>query len=210
MRIKCKLNISFDHKLFNEAQSEMMSLRSVVDMISNLETSDLDSKSGNESSEEDNDDNNNGDDIDVEEKNTSVQCGKCLLKKAASDTKIKASEAGYSSEQNKTLPEKPENTLSSTVNNLSNNQSTHLEFWESTLNDSPESSEFDDEENDQNGEDLVDGEIDYDSDTIDEVSKYHFLSNRKENEMSKLLKVKINLLPLPAMLKVFLNYSKDD
>ncbi|XP_016661724.1 protein-L-isoaspartate O-methyltransferase domain-containing protein 1-like isoform X2 [Acyrthosiphon pisum] len=57
-------------------------------------------------------------------------------------------------------------------------------------------------------------EVMNDYDTDDEIAeefiKYRFLSNRKENELSKLLKIKINLLPVPAKLKVFLNYNRDD
>jgi len=201
----CKPRVSFDQKLLDEARRGMLSLRSVVDMISNPETSDVDSTSGNEANEENND-------VDVEEKNTSEQYDKSLLKKTASDTKRKTSEAGCSSEQNNTLPVESENTkrmrmntVSSTDNDLSDYKPTHLEFLECMLNESPESSDFDD--------DLVDDEIDDDSDTAYEATyryKYRFLSNRKENEMSKLLKDKINLLPLPAMLKMFLNYNKDD
>ncbi|XP_060859825.1 protein-L-isoaspartate O-methyltransferase domain-containing protein 2-like [Metopolophium dirhodum] len=80
MYIKCKPNISFDQKSLNEARRGLVSLRSVVDVISNQNTSDLDSTSENEAIREDKDD-DNGDDVDVEEKITSGQCDKSLLKK---------------------------------------------------------------------------------------------------------------------------------
>ncbi|XP_060857352.1 protein-L-isoaspartate O-methyltransferase domain-containing protein 2-like [Metopolophium dirhodum] len=232
MRTKCKPNVTkrYNQTFFSSDPmghileeyatiGETISIQNYIE-DSKEETSDLDtgSGSGNEAIEEDNDDSNNGDD--VEEKNTTEQCDKSLLKKTASDNKRKASEAECS-EQNKTLPEKPENTkrkrmnsLSSTVKNLSSNHSTNScdDFLETMSNDSSES---DDEENDQNGEDgfynaLVDDHVKftcyYSNEFTRELIKYGFLSNRKENNLSKLLKFKINLLPLPAMLKVFLNY----
>jgi len=111
--------------------------------------------------------------------------------------------------------EKETSDLDSTPENEAKNHSSNSssDSWETVSNDSSESV---DEENNHNGEDgiyntLVDGEIDYGSDTDSEVArefiKYRFLSNRKENELSKLLKIKINLLPVPAMLKVFLNHN---
>ncbi|XP_008180749.1 protein-L-isoaspartate O-methyltransferase domain-containing protein 2 [Acyrthosiphon pisum] len=211
MHIKCKPNISFDQKLLNETRSGMMSLRSVVDMIYDHQTSDLDSTSEDETTKEDNDDDKNGRGVDVEEKNTSEQCDKSILKKTASDTKRKASEAGCSSKQNETLLKKPDNTkrkridTSSRAVNPPDYQTTHLEFWETMLNFSPPGSSEDDyEEDDDNSEDLVDDKINNVSATVKEPL---FLSNRKENEMSKLLNAKINQLPVPAVLKLYLNYN---
>lgn len=124
----------------------------------------------------------------------------------------------------------------STVNNFLNSQSTTSsnELWETMSSDSSEPDDdfnLDDsdnwvssEDNDHNGlrhDDL--GGVVYnslfndgvhDSDTDSEVSRdfvlYRFLSERKENELSKLMKGKIDLLPIPAMLKQFLNYNKED
>lgn len=267
MRTKCKPTKSYDQKFFNSGDplSEfvriqygandrgMVSLRNIVDTFAGLDEaiSDLGSTSGNEAIDEDNDDDNSGendddddeDDVDyVEEKNTSEQCDKSLPKKTESETKRKSSEAGCS-EQNKTLPEKPENTKrmrmstsTSTVTNFLNSQSANSssDFWETMSSDSSEPDNDEDEnldgsdswvsseENDHNDDDefggiynsLVNGEDDYDSDTDSDVARelilYRFLSERKENELSKLLKVKIDLLPVPAMLKLFLNYNKED
>jgi len=185
--------------------------------------------------ENDNSNNSNNDDDEddhvVEEESTSQLLDKCVLKKTESDTKRKSSEAGCS-EENKTSPENTKrmrmNTPSSVLANLLNGQPTHSgDFCESS-----DSSESDDdlndsdnwmssEENDHNDDDfsgiynsLVNGEDNYDSDTDSEVASelilYRFLSERKDNEFSKLLKGKIDLLPVPTMLKLFLNYNKED
>jgi len=267
MRTKCKPTKSYDQKFFSSEDPlsqfvriqygandrGMVSLRNIVDTFAGLDEaiSDLGSTSGNEAIEEDNDDNNSGDNDDddddgddadyvdyVEEKNTSEQCDKGLPKKTESDSKRKSSEAGCS-EQNKTLPDKPENTKrmrmntsSSTVTNLLNSQSTNSssDFWETMSSDSSEPDDDDDlddsdswvssEENDHDDEfggiynSLFNNEDNYDSDTDSEVARelilYRFLNERKENELSKLLKGKIDLLPVPAMLKLFLNYNKGD
>jgi len=58
--------------------------------------------------------------------------------------------------------------------------------------------------------DDIDDSDDTNSEVARELLLYRFLSERKENELSKLLKSKIDLLPVPAMLKKFLNYNKED
>jgi len=164
----------------------------------------------NDDDDDDDDaDDDDDDDNDVVEKNTSEQCAKSSLKITESDAKRKSSEAGCS-EENKTLPGNPENTkrirmnsLSSTVTNLLKSQSANSSSnsWETMSNDS---SQPDDKDNYDIGNDriynsLVHGQIEYDSDTDSEVAreliKYCFLSKHNENELSKLLKDKIDLLP---------------
>lgn len=44
----------------------------------------------------------------------------------------------------------------------------------------------------------------------EELMGYRFVTDRKENEFSKLLKVEINSLPIPNPLKVYLNYNRID
>jgi len=264
MRTKCKPTKSYDQKFFSSEdplsqfvriqyganERGMISLRNIVDTFAGLDEaiSDTGSTSGNEDIDEDNVDDNSGDndddddedDVDyVEEKNTSEQCDESLPKKTESDTKRKSSEAGCS-EQNKTLPEKPENTKRMKMNTSTSTETNHLNsqstnssrnFWEtmSGASSEPDDDDLDDsdswvssEENDNNDDDefggiynsLVNGEDNYDSDTDSEVARelilYRFLSERKENELSKLLKGKIDLLPVPAMLKLYLNYNKAD
>uniref|UniRef100_A0A2S2P9Q9 Protein-L-isoaspartate O-methyltransferase domain-containing protein 1 n=1 Tax=Schizaphis graminum TaxID=13262 RepID=A0A2S2P9Q9_SCHGA len=51
-------------------------------------------------------------------------------------------------------------------------------------------------------------ESDSESEAARDLVLYRFLSERKDNELSKLLKVKIDLLPIPILLKLFLNYMK--
>lgn len=51
---------------------------------------------------------------------------------------------------------------------------------------------------------------DTDSETSREIVMYRFISERKENKLSKLLKVKIDSLPIPIPLKFFLNYNRVD
>lgn len=97
--------------------------------------------------------------------------------------------------------------------------------------------EEDDEENDDNDDDDDDDEIDdyrledrihrirmlntiieettdsddsNDSEAVREISKYQFISDRRENKLSVLLMAKIELLPLPKSLKIFLNYNRID
>lgn len=235
---------------YGAADRGMVSLRNIVDTFAGLDEaiSDLGSTSGNEAIEEDNDDDSSDDDNDaaaaaapapaparapapyyIVNGEKRKKSAKSLLKKTESDAKRKSSEAGCS-EQNKTLPEKPEstkrmrmNTSSSTATNLLNSQSTNSsgDFWETMSSESSESDDdsdswviSDDDDEDFGGmyNSLFNEEDNYDSDTDSEVARelilYRFLSERRENELSKLLKVKIDLLPVPALIKLFLNYSK--
>lgn len=51
-------------------------------------------------------------------------------------------------------------------------------------------------------------ESDTDSEDIADLSMYKFINGRTENELSILLKDRINSLPIPVQLKHFLNYNK--
>ncbi|XP_060873644.1 protein-L-isoaspartate O-methyltransferase domain-containing protein 1-like [Metopolophium dirhodum] len=157
--------------------------------------------------------------------------------KKSYDQKRKSLEAGCS-EQNKTLPENLEttkkmrmNTLSSTVTNLLNSEFTNSSYskhFRRMSITSSDSSDFDDsdsdscelsDENTHNGDDkgywwLPHRDIYYYSNNVSEEARelilYRFLGERRENELSKLLKVKIDQLQVPAKLKLFLNYNKED
>uniref|UniRef100_A0A2H8U1W3 Protein-L-isoaspartate O-methyltransferase domain-containing protein 2 n=1 Tax=Melanaphis sacchari TaxID=742174 RepID=A0A2H8U1W3_9HEMI len=176
------------------------------------------------------DDDDNDDDA---KENKSKQCDKRLQKKTESDTKRKSSEAGCS-EENKTLPGKSENrkkmrmNISSTAKNRQNNQLNNrrnsdlwvVEDYASNKSSSDDRLSWTSNEDNANNvrnrnfdvSSLLDVDNSHESDSDGEAARelilYRFLSERKDNELSKLLKVKIDLLPVPNMLKTFLNYYK--
>jgi len=155
------------------------------------------------------------------------------------DTKRKSSEAGCSDQnktlaENPENTKRMKMNTPSTVKHFLNSQSTTCsnDLWETISSDSSEPDDdlnlndsdswVSSEENDHNGlrhddfggiyNSLFNDGV-HDSDTDSEIARelllYRFLSERKENELSKLLKSKIDLLPIPSMLKQFLNYNKD-
>lgn len=89
--------------------------------------------------------------------------------------------------------EDPESWVSSSAGDLDNNiqHGQPMNPWYYLNN--PESSM---EESDTDSEDMAD------------ISTYKFINGRAENELSILLKDKINSLPIPVQLKHFLNYNK--
>jgi len=123
---------------------------------------------------------------------------------------------------------------SSTVKNHNNSQSSNSTsdlLWDTMSSDSSSDDGDDDslswlstEDNDDNrtrnrhfggmynslfdGDDNSSHESDSESEAARDLVLYRFLSERKDNELSKLLKVKIDLLPIPILLKLFLNYIK--
>ncbi|XP_022164021.1 protein-L-isoaspartate O-methyltransferase domain-containing protein 2-like [Myzus persicae] len=131
------------------------------------------------------------------------------------------------------------NTSSSTAKSFLNSQSTNSgsSLWDTLSSDSSDSDDSDDgrnlidpewlasmRNNAPNGlrhddfggiyNSLFNGDNIHDSDTESDIARelvlYRFLNERKENELSKFLKGKIDKLPIPAMLKQFLNYNKED
>jgi len=262
MRTKCQPDKSYDQKFFSlddpsghfvrvqygATGNGLVNLRSIVDTFAGLDeaisdvgsTSDTEANGGNNDGDnssvydDDDDDDEDGDDNN-EEKNTSKQCDKRLLKKVESDTKRKSSEAGCS-EQNKTLPGKPENTkrmkmnTSSAVKNLENSLSTDSTSDSSIFSDLPSDDDDGDSESwvstDDNDDSpmqnrnfggmynsLFHGDSSHDSSDSDceaarDLELYRFLGERKDNQLSQLLKVNIDKLPVPILLKQFLNYKK--
>lgn len=255
MRTKCKPDKSYDQKFFNPDDPSaqfvrlqygatgdgLINLRSIVDTFAGLDEaiSDVGSTSETEANDGNNDGDNNSDNDDVddnnEENNTNKQCDKHLLKKGESDTKRKSSDAGCS-EQNKTLPGKPENTkrmkmnTSSAVKNLKNSPSTDSDSdssifstlrsddddsdsdsWLSTddNDDSPTlNRDFDGIYNSLFHSDSSHDSSDSDCEATKDLELYRFNSERKDNRLSQLLKIKIDMLPVPVLLKRFLNYKK--
>ncbi|CAH1736527.1 unnamed protein product [Aphis gossypii] len=265
MRTKCQPDKSYDQKFFSlddpsghfvriqygATGDGLVNLRSIVDTFAGLDeaisdvgsTSETEANGGNNDGDnnsvnDDDDDDDDDNDDNNEEKNTSKQCDKHLLNKVESDTKRKSSEAGCS-EQNKTLPGKPENTkrmkmnTSSAVKNLENSLSTDSTSDSSIFSDLPSD---DDEDDDGDSESWVstddndDGPMqnrnfggiynslfhgdsspdssDSDCEAARDLELYRFLGERKDNRLSQLLKVNIDKLPVPILLKQFLNYKK--
>lgn len=264
MRTKCMPDKSYDQKFFGiddpsghvvriqygATGDGLVNLRSIVDTFAGLDdaisdvgsTSETEANSGNNDDDNNSDSDNDDDDDDINgEKNTSKQCDKRLPKKVESDTKRKSSEAGCS-EQNKTLPGKPENTkrmkmnTSSAVKNLENSLSTDSTSDSSIFSDLPSDDDEDDDDSeswvstDDNDDSqlrnrrfdgiynsLFHGDSSHDSshDSSDsdceaarDLELYHFFSERKDNRLSQLLKINIDKLPVPVLLKRFLNYKK--
>jgi len=262
MRIKCKPENDYDKTIFDADDSSgqfvrvqygatedgLVNLQSIVDTFAGLDEaiSDVGSTSeteinggnndGDNNSDSDNDDNDNN-----EVKNTSKHCDKRLIKKIESEAKRKSSEAGCS-EQNKILPEKPENTkrmkmnTSVAVNNLKNSPSTDSTSNSSILSDSPSDNDEDEHGDSESwvstdddsfmqnrhfggiynslfhgssrGNNHASSDIN-DCEAARELEFYRFYIERKDNRLSQLLRTKIDMLPVPALLKRFLNYIKE-
>lgn len=254
MWTKCKPDKRYGQKFFtlNDPSSQfirlqcgatgdgLVNLQSIVDTFAGLDEaiSDVGSTSETEVNGGNNGDNNSDNDDDNNEvKNTSKQCDKRLLKKVESDSKRKSSEAGCS-EQNKTLPGKPENTkrmkmnTSSTVEIFENSLSTDnismssIMFSDSSSSDDDDSESWvsTDDDNDDSpipngnfgrvynslfhGDSSHDSSDDSDCEAARDSELYCFLNERKDNQLSQLLKIHIDKLPIPVLLKRFLNYKK--
>lgn len=205
----------------------LISLRNIINTFAGSENaiSDISSES-EEEFEEDSDSDSYPDSVDDE---TVVQSEQASDESA----KRKSLEAG-SSEQRKT-PIDQENPkrmrMETTPQNVESVPSTSSpsgsDLWE-TISESSESSAVDSEswvssvDNNVRHIEAADGimgvvydslfnndsdESDSEHSHAEESLQYHFIVERQENKLSQLLKVKIDLLPVPNVLKVYLNYN---
>lgn len=219
---------------YGVSEEGLISLRNIVNTFAGMEDaiSDISSES-----EEEDDDISQSDESDSSIYPESIDDETVVQNEQASDDSVKRKslESG-SSEQSKTSidPENPKRMkMESTPQNVESLPSTsspsESDLWE-TISQTSESSSVDIDSDswissaDNNGRhiDATDGIMgvvynslfnnDSDESESDEIHArdsllYHFTVERQNNKLSQLLKVKIDLLPVPNSMKLYLNYN---
>lgn len=183
------------------------------------------------------DDENNDEHRTVEDEHSPNSSSRTFTDTTDESTKRKSLEAG-TSEQNKTVEEKENpkrmkmNSTQKSEGVPSTSSLSDSDLWE-TISSSSTRSSFNSEDAESwvsssagdaenniyhgqpmnpwyylNNPESSMEESDTDSDDMTDISTYKFINRRTDNELSILLKDKINLLPIPVQLKHFLNYNK--